>query len=97
MKTMNLASVRNRFSQLADEVHECGEGVIVAKYGHPFVMLVPVPAHETRKSGRYPLRGLPYWESADFDAPMPELTAMVAESGTDFGGSNAAVNAEGAQ
>ena len=45
--------------------------------------LVPVPAQETRKSSRHPLRGLPYWESDDFDAPMPELTAMVADSGPD--------------
>ena len=83
MKTLNVASARNRFSQLVDEVHESGEGVIVAKYGHPIVMLVPFTT-AVPKPSRYPLRGLPYRIADDFDAPMPELTSMVAESGPEF-------------
>ena len=92
MKTLNVASARNRFSQLADEVHESGEGVIVAKYGHPFVMIVPVVSSQPVPL-RYPLRGLPYREADDFDDPLPELASMVAESGPDFGneGNNSSV------
>jgi prevent-host-death family protein len=83
MKTLNVASARNRFSQLVDEVHESGDAVIVAKYGHPFVMIVPVATPQPKPS-RYPLRGLPYCIADDFDAPMPELASMVAESGPEF-------------
>lgn len=83
MKTLNVASARNRFSQLVDEVHESGDAVIVAKYGHPFVMIVPVATPQPSPS-RYPLRGLPYSIAEDFDAPMSELSAMVAESGPEF-------------
>ena len=72
MKTLNLAEARDNFCQLADTVHSLGEGVIIAKYGHPFVM---------------PLRGLPYRMADDFDAPMPELSLSVAESGPEFGAS----------
>ena len=86
MKTLNVASARNRFSQLVDEVHESGEGVIVAKYGHPVVMLVPVSV-AAPKPTRYPLRGLPYRIADDFDDPMPELASMVAESEPDDVGS----------
>lgn len=85
MQTLNLAEVRNRFSQLADIVHATGEGVVVAKYGHPFVMLVPIPASAPTGSDSHPLRGLPYRMAPDFDAPMPELANSVAESGPDFG------------
>lgn len=85
MKTLNVASVRNNFSQLVDEVHESGEGVVVAKYGHPFVMLVPFTPQPSSESSRYPLRGLPYRMSDDFDDPMPELASAVAESGPDCG------------
>ena len=88
MKTLNVATARTRFSQLVDEVHESGESVIVAKYGHPFAMIVPfVPPSSTGKS-RHPLRGMPYRMADDFDAPMPELAQMVAESG--FGDGEAA-------
>ncbi len=80
MRTLNVASARNRFSQLVDEVHESGVGVIVAKYGHPLVMLVPFTT-AVQKPPRYPLRGLPYRIADDFDDPMPELASMVAESG----------------
>ena len=83
MKTLNVASARNRFSQLVDEVHDSGDAVIVAKYGHPVVMIVPV-ATPAPKPTRYPLRGLPYRMAEDFDDPMPELASMVAESGPDF-------------
>jgi antitoxin (DNA-binding transcriptional repressor) of toxin-antitoxin stability system len=83
MKTLNVASARNCFSQLVDEVHESGDAVIVAKYGHPFVMIVPVAAPQPKPS-RYPLRGLPYCIAEDFDAPMPELASMVAESSPEF-------------
>ena len=79
MKTLNVANTRNRFSQLVDEVHDSGEGIIIAKYGHPVVMLVPFEAPAPRPN-RYPLRGLPYRIAEDFDAPMPELSLMVAES-----------------
>lgn len=81
MKTLNVATARTHFSQLVDEVHESGETVIVAKYGHPFAMIVPfVPPPAPGKS-RHPLRGMPYRMADDFDAPMPELSRMVAESG----------------
>ena len=83
MRTLNVASARNRFSQLVDEVHESGEGVIVAKYGHPIAMLVPF-TQTVPKPPRYPLRGLPYRIADDFDEPMPELASMVAESGLGF-------------
>ena len=83
MKTPNVANARNRFSQLVDEVHDSGDAVIVAKYGHPVVMIVPV-ATPAPKPTRYPLRGLPYRMADDFDDPMPELASMVAESGPDF-------------
>ena len=83
MKTLNVASARNRFSQLVDEVHDSGDAVIVAKYGHPLVMIVPV-ATPAPKPTRYPLRGLPYRTAEDFDDPMPELASMVAESDPDF-------------
>ena len=87
MKTLNLAEARDNFCQLADTVHSLGEGVIIAKYGHPFVMLVPY--RETAKSAvnPHPLRGLPYRMADDFDAPMPELSLSVAESGPEFGAS----------
>lgn len=81
MKTLNVANVRNRFSQLIDEIHASGEGVIVAKYGHPLVMVVPFTPPPARETSRYPLRGLPYRIADDFDDPMPELASMVAESG----------------
>lgn len=92
MKTLNVASARNRFSQLVDEIHESGEGVIVAKYGHPFVMIVPVVSPQPVPL-RYPLRGLPYRVAEDFDDPLPELASMVAESGPDFGneGNNSSI------
>ncbi len=92
MKTLNVASARNRFSQLVDEIHESGDGVIVAKYGHPIVMIIPVPVPQPEPQ-RYPLRGLPYREADDFDDPLPELASMVAESGPDFGneGNNSSV------
>ena len=81
MKTLNVATARTQFSRLVDEVHESGESVIVAKYGHPFAMIVPyVPPSAPGKS-RHPLRGMPYRMADDFDAPMPELSRMVAESG----------------
>ena len=85
MQTLNLAEVRDRFSQLVDDVHTTGEGVIVAKYGHPFVMLVPYSAPSEDEPSAHPLRGLPYRMADDFDDPMPELTLCVAESGPDFG------------
>ena len=85
MKTLNVATARTRFSQLVDEVHESGESVIVAKYGHPFAMIVPfVPPPSAGKTS-HPLRGMPYRMADDFDAPMPELAQMVAESGFDGG------------
>lgn len=85
MQTLNLAEARDRFSQIVDDVHATGEGVIVAKYGHPFVMLVPFsPPPEDARSA-HPLRGLPYRMAPDFDEPMPELALSVAESGPDFG------------
>lgn len=89
MQTLNLAEARDRFSQLVDDVHATGEGVIVAKYGHPFVMLVPFsPPPEPARSA-HPLRGLPYRMAPDFDEPMPDLALSVAESGPDFGASDA--------
>ena len=51
MKTLNVASVRNSFSRLVDEIHESGEGVIVSKYGRPFIMLVPVVQSSTKHAG----------------------------------------------
>lgn len=83
MKTLNVASARNRFSQLVEEIHESGEGVIVAKYGHPIAMLVPF-APAVPKPPRYPLRGLPYRIADDFDEPLSELESMVAESGPEI-------------
>ena len=72
---------------LCAAVHATGEGVIVAKYGHPFVMLVPFsPPPEAARSA-HPLRGLPYRMAPDFDEPMPELALSVAESGPGFGAS----------
>ncbi len=82
MKTLNVASARDSFSRLVDEVHESGEGVIVAKYGHPFVMLVPFVESKPKRNP-YPLRGMPYRMADDFDDPMPELATMVAESDPD--------------
>lgn len=69
MKTLNVAGARDRFSQLVEEVHKSGEGVIVAKYGHPIAMLVPFTT-AVPKPPRYSLRGLPYRITDDFDDPM---------------------------
>ncbi len=84
MKTLNIADVRDRFSSLVDEVHSSGEGIAVAKYGHPLVMLVPFKA-DTSKPSAYPLRGLPYRMADDFDEPLSQLAEEVAESGPSFG------------
>lgn len=87
MKTLNIAEVRDSFSQIVDDVHTTGEGVIVAKYGHPLVMLVPFAAPQDDTASAHPLRGLPYRMSEDFDEPMPEQALSVAESGPEYGSS----------
>ena len=39
MKTLNIAEARQSFSALVDEVRFGGESVVIAKYGHPVVMI----------------------------------------------------------
>ena len=80
MKILNVAEARNGFSALVDEIHAGAESVVIAKYGRPMVVIMPIPEDKTEAT-RHPLRGMSYRMSDDFDAPMEDLWDAVAEGG----------------
>ena len=81
MKTLNIAEARQNLSALVDEVRFGGETVVIAKYGHPAVMLVNFDESKASKAPNpHPFRGKPFKMSPDFDAPMDDLWEVFDEN-----------------
>ena len=59
MKTLNIAEARGRFSELVEDVYGGGGPVVVSRYGHPMVMIVPAQVDPPEKPDPFPLRGVP--------------------------------------
>jgi prevent-host-death family protein len=82
MKQLNVAEAKAKFSELVDAAAR-GDSTIIAKFGTPVAMLVPL-AHERRaaiKSGTYKGKmEIP----ADFDAPDQDIVDMFENSGPFF-------------
>lgn len=79
MKTLNIAEARGRFSELVEDVYGGGGPVVVSRYGHPMVMIVPAQVDPPEKPDPFPLRGVPLEIPPDFDEPMDSLWDALSE------------------
>jgi prevent-host-death family protein len=75
-KAVNIHEAKTHLSRLVERV-EAGEEITLARAGRPVARLVPYrPRREPRKLGIW--RGQ-IWIAPDFDAPLPEFEAALAE------------------
>ena len=73
MVVVNMHEAKTRLSELVRLV-EAGEKVVLARNGTPVAELVPATKPKKREGGFW--KGQ-VWVSPDFDAPMPELEALI--------------------
>lgn len=74
MKSLSLSEARNELPSLVERVAEFHEIVVITRHGKPMAQIGPVALGKKKaKKDLYPLRGVPFRMSDDFNEPMPEL------------------------
>lgn len=78
MKSLNVSDVRKSLPALIDAVVASHEEIIITRHGKPVAKLMACDDVHL-KGDYYPLRGVPIRISDDFDEPMLDLWAVLAE------------------
>ena len=74
MRQSNLSEARRLLPRLVDEVRRSGKSIQLTRHGKPVAMLSACPPpKKSSVDPDFPLRGLGFEISDDFDEPMTEL------------------------
>ncbi len=72
--TVGMHEAKTNFSRLVRQAND-GDDVVVENNGSPVARIVPYVEPARRRKGGF-ARGM-IWIADDFDAPMPELEALI--------------------